>query len=166
MIGDGFSIADLERRLASVLRFGTITEVDAANARARVTFGGDTSSAWLQFTTGRSGGARIWSPPVSGEQVVVFSPSGDTGQGVILASLPSADFPAPSGDGATYQIDMPGGVSIRVSSGSVNITAPGAVRITGDVIVTGDVIADGISLKTHVHSGVVTGGSLTGEPAG
>lgn len=165
MMGGGFNLADLERRLASVMRFGTITEVDAGNARARVTFGGETSSAWLQFTTGRSGGARIWSPPVAGEQVVVFSPSGDTGQGVILASLPSSGFPAPSGDGATYQIDMPGGVSISVSGGAVNITAPGAVRITGDVIVDGDVIADGISLKTHVHGGVVPGGANTLQPA-
>lgn len=156
----GFGLADLERRLANVVRYGTITEVDAANARAKVTFGGETASAWLQFSTSRAGGARVWSPPVPGEQVVVFSPMGDTAQGVIMGSLPNNAFPPPSGDGGTYQIDLPGGVSISVAGGAINISAP------GNITVNGDVIANGISLETHLHSGVVPGGSNTGQPVG
>lgn len=35
---------------------------------------------------------------------------------------------------------------------------------TGDVNVTGDVTAGNISLKTHVHSGVQSGGDNTGQP--
>lgn len=155
-----FGLADLERRLANVVRYGTITEVDAANARAKVTFGGETASAWLQFSTSRAGGARVWSPPVPGEQVVVFSPMGDTAQGVIMGSLPNNAFPPPSGDGGTYQIDLPGGVSISVAGGAINISAP------GNITVNGDVIANGISLETHLHSGVVPGGSNTGQPVG
>lgn len=155
-----FGLADLERRLANVVRYGTITEVDAANARAKVTFGGETTSAWLQFSTSRAGGARVWSPPVPGEQVVVFSPMGDTAQGVIMGSLPNNAFPPPSGDGGTYQIDLPGGVSISVAGGAINISAP------GNITVNGDVIANGISLETHLHSGVVPGGSNTGQPVG
>jgi phage baseplate assembly protein V len=155
-----FGLADLERRLANVVRYGTITEVDAANARAKVTFGGETASAWLQFSTSRAGGARVWSPPVTGEQVVVFSPMGDTAQGVIMGSLPNSAFPPPSGDGGTYQIDLPGGVSISVAGGAINISAP------GNITVNGDVIANGISLETHLHSGVVPGGSNTGQPVG
>lgn len=158
MINDKMRIADLERRLANTVRFGTITAVDAAQARARVTFGGETESAWLHFQTPRAGGARVWSPPVPGEQVVVVSPMGDTGQGIITGSVPSDAFPPPSSDGATYRIDMPGGVSISVAGGSVSITAP------ADIIVTGDVIADGISLKHHVHGGVQRGGATTDEP--
>lgn len=155
-----FGLADLERRLANVVRYGTITEVDAANARAKVTFGGETASAWLQFSTSRAGGARVWSPPVPGEQVVVFSPMGDTAQGVIMGSLPNDAFPPPSGDGGTYQIDLPSGVSISVAGGAINISAP------GNITVNGDVIANGISLETHLHSGVVPGGSNTGQPVG
>ena len=46
------------------------------------------------------------------------------------------------------------------SSGGGNITINDA-----DLIITnGDVVADSISLKTHVHSGVTTGGSNTGGP--
>lgn len=160
MISDQLTIAELERRLANVVRYGTVTDVDPANARARVTFGGETSSAWLHFSTSRAGGARVWSPPVAGEQVIVVSPMGDTSMGVITGSVPNNDFPPPSSDGATYQIDMPGGVSISVAGGTISITAP------GNVVVNGDVIADGISLKTHVHSGVQRGGSNTDQPAG
>lgn len=156
----GFQLSDLERRMASMVRFATVLEVDAANARAKVSFGGETESAWIQFSTGRAGGARIWSPPVAGEQVIVVAPQGDTGQGVITGSLPSANFPAPSGDGATYQIDLPGGVSISVSGGAINITVP------GNITVNGDVIANGISLETHVHGGVFPGGANTSEPVG
>ena len=159
-----FNLSDLERRLASVVRFATITAVDAGNATARVTFGGETSSAWLRFSSGRSGGARVWSPPAVGEQVLVFSPSGDTGQGVIMGSLPSAAFPAPSGDGGTFQIDL-AGVSISVSGGAINITSAGPVTITGDLVVTGDVTAGGISLQDHTHGGVIVGGDQTLPPA-
>jgi len=41
---------------------------------------------------------------------------------------------------------------------AMNITAPSNVNVTGDVI------ADGVSLKTHIHSGVTPGQSNTGQP--
>jgi len=41
---------------------------------------------------------------------------------------------------------------------AMNITAPSNVNVSGDVI------ADGISLITHVHSGITSGPSNTGEP--
>lgn len=160
MTRDRLALSDLERRLANVVRYGTITAVDPASARAKVTFGGETQSAWLPFATARAGGARVWSPPVAGEQVVVFSPMGETGSGVIMGSVPSDAFPPPSSDGATYRIDMPGGVSISVAGGAISITAPGNITINGDVV------ADGISLKYHVHRGVISGGSNTGTPVG
>lgn len=39
------------------------------------------------------------------------------------------------------------------------MTGTGSATVSG-----GDVIADGVSLKTHVHSGVQSGGSNTGQP--
>lgn len=152
------AVAELERRLANVMRYGTIIEVDPSRAMARVSFGGETESAWLRFSTSRAGGARVWSPPAAGEQVVVMSPMGDTGQGVIMGSLPSDSFPAPSSDGGEYRIDLPGGVSISVSGGAISINAP------GNIIVNGDVVAGGISLQHHRHDGVDPGNSNTGQP--
>ena len=64
-----------------------------------------------------------------------------------------------------------------VGDNDIKITVPDAneVNITIDTMVckidsagiditNGDVVADGISLKTHVHSGVQSGGSNTGAP--
>ncbi len=47
---------------------------------------------------------------------------------------------------------------------TITITASNGVTINGDVTVNGDVTADGISLKTHVHSGVETGSENTEKP--
>ena len=50
-------------------------------------------------------------------------------------------------------------------SGQINATAPAGMTFTTPIlIVTGDVIASGISLLTHVHSGVASGPSDTGPP--
>lgn len=57
-----------------------------------------------------------------------------------------------------------------LTSGKVNMVAPGGISITGDVSVTGKVTAtkegtfDSIPVSTHLHSGVTTGASNTGEP--
>lgn len=40
----------------------------------------------------------------------------------------------------------------------------GVAQFTGSINVTGDVTANGTSLDTHVHSGVQSGGSNTGQP--
>lgn len=62
-----------------------------------------------------------------------------------------------------------GNVTMTVA-GALTVTAPttnwtGDINVNGDITVTGgDVVADGISLKTHVHSGVQSGGSNTGTP--
>lgn len=157
-------IEDLHRRTANLVRYGTVVSVNPGAGTARVNFGGDTESADLPISSARAGGARVWSPVVVGEQVMVLCPSGDTAQGIIAGSVPCEAFPAPSGDGATYQINLPGGVVISVSGGAVHITAPGKVIIAGDVEVSGDVVASGISLVHHKHGGITPGTSKTAEP--
>jgi phage baseplate assembly protein gpV len=74
-----------------------------------------------------------------------------------------------------YNLTIDGGAKIlvkgdaNISAKSINLTADNT-NITGDLIVTGnitsdsDVIASGISLKTHIHSGVKTGTDTTLEP--
>jgi hypothetical protein len=60
-----------------------------------------------------------------------------------------------------------GGIQITVPAGKpLNLQAD-TVVITGDLQVSGDVVAGGsggVSLETHVHSGVQTGGGDTGPP--
>lgn len=57
-----------------------------------------------------------------------------------------------------------GPAKITLHPDSLIITAPSGVQIIGDVTVAGDVIADGISLKNHIHGGVASGDSTTGDP--
>jgi hypothetical protein len=71
-------------------------------------------------------------------------------------------------DGSTY-VEVAGGNVVNiVALGGVNITGP--LNITGDVAVTGKVTAikegkfNNVSVSTHIHSGVQTGGSNTGAP--
>lgn len=173
--------ADLTRRLENLIRFGTVAEVDPAKPRCRVKTGRITT-AWLPFIAPRAGEDSEWDPPSVGEQCIVFSPSGDTATGAVLAGLYSNANPAPDNDpnrhrrtyrdGAVIEYDtashtlratLPGG-------GKVDIVAPGGVTILGDVTVTGlvtvseDVVAAGISLVQHVHGGVMSGGATTGDP--
>lgn len=51
-----------------------------------------------------------------------------------------------------------------VLNGSVSQTGGGSASFSGNVDVVGDVVADSISLTTHTHGGVQTGGGSTGGP--
>lgn len=64
----------------------------------------------------------------------------------------------------------PGGVTIRdqgsacrieLTPAGITIHLPGGGNV---VVVGGDVIAEGVSLRTHVHSGVEPGGGSSGPP--
>jgi hypothetical protein len=61
-----------------------------------------------------------------------------------------------------------GGITV-VSPGTITLQAP-TVAVEGDLTVSGTVVADGdvegagVSLQTHVHSGVTTGGGNSGPP--
>lgn len=64
---------------------------------------------------------------------------------------------------------LPGGGINVVSPGTVTVTAPtialvGNVTASATVIAQGDVTGASISLHTHVHGGVQSGSSNTGEP--
>lgn len=73
---------------------------------------------------------------------------------------------------ATVQIQIkPDGILIDAGNNPVDIKGSEVnvdcdMNVTGTVAVTsGDVTADGISLKTHVHGGVTTGGASTAPPS-
>lgn len=156
-----------DRRLANVIRVATITAVDAGAGRARVSFGGDTESAWLPFPSPRAGDIQIWAPPSVGEQVVVACPSGDTAQGLIVASLSSGASPPPSGDGGAFVVKI-GDASIEITADGLTLTAGGvslAVTAGGVSITGGQVDHNGTNIgDSHVHGGVVPGASNTQGP--
>lgn len=133
-------VAELERRVSNVLRYGTIHDVEGWRVRVAwgVQSGGEPAlSAWVPWLTTRAGAALTWSPPSIGERCLLLSPEGDMRMGVAalaIYTVPPHDLP-PQGAGGT-----------------------GAVTIVGDLIVTGRVAAEGAVTGTRI-----TARSLTGD---
>ena len=93
-----WAVSELERRLSNVVRVGVVHEADHAAERLRVRYDTATDGApvltgWVQWITPRAGPDGDWWAPEVGEQVVLFSPSGDLGQALVLASLTQMTFP-------------------------------------------------------------------------
>jgi len=176
-----FDVTELDRRLANLIRFGTISAADYAHALVRVTCG-DITTGWLPWLTPRAGGDLAWHAPEVGEQVLILSPSGELTQGVVLAGLYQTACPQPAEtperhlthylDGAVIEYDREHHhlSAVLPSGGSAALIAADGIAITGDITLTGtltasvDVIAHGISLHNHKHGGVATGGGDTGVP--
>ena len=177
--------ADLSRRLESLIRTGTIAELDLA-ARppvCRVTSGG-LLTHWLQWVTLRAGQTRTWNPPTVGEQCVVLSASGETGVGIVLLGLSSDDIPAPSQsadetltiypDGARIRYDHVAGAleatgirtALLQATNKVTVDCP-ATETTGDLTVGGNLLVKGtasvVQLLTYL-AGMSGNGGSTGAP--
>jgi len=185
--------ATLARLIENLIRPGTITAVQMRPPRVQVKTGSLTT-AWLPWIAPRAGADREWSPPTLDEQVILFSPSGQLGNGFVLTGLFSDHIPANGDreglhrctyrDGTVIEYDSiahhlnatlaEGGTTDIVSPGGIHIVGPithegdytqtGNQTITGKVTVSEDVVAAGISLVNHLHGGVMSGPGKTGKP--
>ncbi|MEM6602506.1 MAG: phage baseplate assembly protein V [Pseudomonadota bacterium] len=191
---EGFHLAELSRKLSNMIRIGNIHAVDAAQARAKVALQGDEIiTKYLPWISGRAGQTATYSAPEVGEQCVLFSPDGETANGIILYGLFSDLLPAPAESSAIHRIIFKDGASISynhetgdldidvkgnvhvAAAASVHITAPedmsisgnvnieGDVAVTGKVTSTGDMIAGGLSLQQHIHTGDDGGDTSAGR---
>jgi phage baseplate assembly protein V len=124
-------IAELERRLANVVRVGVVASVDLAAARVTVTIGGLTT-AKLPWLVGRARGVRTWSPPQVGEQVLVVAPAGELSQGFVLPSLYQSTYPAPSASADETKIVFEDGTVITQNKATkallVEAPASGSIK--------------------------------------
>lgn len=157
--------------IKNLIRVGRVSSVDTATATARVVFEAQGVVSYdlpvLQKQTLKN---KDYCLPDVGEHVVcIFLPTGNA-EGFILGAIYSdQDLPPDDSnnkrkvqfeDGTTIEYDRESHTLTIDTVGAVNIVAAGAVNVTGDVV------ADGISLKTHVHTGVMGGTGNTGPPAG
>lgn len=94
-------VEDVERRLQSHRRTGTIAEVDASRGKARVKLSEDPKtgkpylSPWLPWAMPAMGATKVNIPPSVGQQVEIVSESGDLTDAVINVSLRSDANPLP-----------------------------------------------------------------------
>jgi phage baseplate assembly protein V len=175
------------RRVGNVVRLGTVAEVRlSAPARCRVRTG-EMVTGWLPWITLRAGGkvgGTAWWPPVVGEQCVLLSPGGDLAQGVALPGVYSDAMPQASEQAGVFRLDWSesdymeyagnelrievGGSTMHMQSGSIKLSAGGGTLVVDGSGAHGepDVTTGSISLKNHLHGGVLPGPSLTTPPVG
>lgn len=177
--------ADLQRLLGDLAREGTVVSVDHASGTCRVAIGALVTGdiPWLAH---RAGETRLWSPPSIGEQVAVLAPEADTARAIVIGSLSSDANPAPAGDASIalvfgdgarlsydpdahrLEIALPAGATVRIDAESAHIAADvtidGDVDVQGTITASADVVGAGKSLKGHKHTGVQTGGGISGAP--
>lgn len=106
------ALADIARRLDNLIRLGTIAEVDHASARCRVKTGG-LLTTWLPWMAHRAGNTLTWDPPTIGEQVIVFSPSGEPGAGLVLTGIYTTAHDQPSNSADDHLTQWPDGARVR-----------------------------------------------------
>ncbi|CUZ17701.1 Phage P2 baseplate assembly protein gpV [Serratia marcescens] len=117
-------LTELRRRLANIVRIGTVSDVDTAKGLCRVLTGANETD-WLNWLTLRAGRVRFWSAPSVGEQVIVLSIFGELTTGFVLPAVFSDQHPAPSASPDAVRIDFPDGAVIEYEPENSTLTAHG-----------------------------------------
>lgn len=167
---DEFALSEGERAQANMIRVGRVTEVDAAQALAKLRVGGfDTD--WLPWAVHRAGGTRTASAPTVGEQRLLFSPFGDDGQGVIGPAIYQEDHAAPTDSATVEATEFSDGTRVEYDTASHTLTVTvqgGPVLLTADTVtVTADSVTVDAAETTFTGNvtiegdGTFTGGAVT-----
>ncbi|KIC42237.1 hypothetical protein RA27_02280 [Ruegeria sp. ANG-R] len=121
----GRRIADIERRLRSQTRVGKVVEVNAAEGLARVQINeGDQPfvTGWIPWEEPAAGANKTHNPPSVGQQVRIFSETGDLADASIQGSLNSAVNGRPSAAGDEFVMAAVGEARIAITGGGSEIT--------------------------------------------
>lgn len=155
---------------------GIVSQVDAKRHKIKATIPAleDFETAWLTYLAPNVGGNQFYCLPDVGELVAILLDARGEG-GCVLGAIYNNQDPAPASSNDIWLKKFSNGTTIEHDrkTGNITIHAAGKVIINdsnvdinnGTVMVSGgDVIADGISLKNHIHGGVMGGPSDTGKP--
>jgi phage baseplate assembly protein V len=160
-----FRLAELERRLNNIVRYGTIAEADYPKARVRVK-SGELLTGWLPWLTRRASHDRTWHAPEVGEQVLLVSPCGDPAQAVALPAIYQSAHPQNGARETLTRIDFADGGFVQYDRDAGELS----IHATGDALITiggkADITVDG---KTTLKSNLVEidgGGSVKGTVQG
>ncbi|WP_264328463.1 phage baseplate assembly protein V [Wolbachia endosymbiont (group A) of Andrena hattorfiana] len=143
MLEHNFAIAELNRRLANIIRIGLVKEVDYKKARVRVKVG-EFLTDYLPWITYRAGEDRSWFSPDIDEQVIVLSPFGELSLGIVLPAIYQEKYPPPEnkkeissvkfqdGTKLSYnqekhhlKIDVVDKITLKVGESSIEMTKKG-----------------------------------------
>ena len=171
---EGFTLNDLGRRLANIIRLGQIFAVDYEAAKARVRIG-NLETDWLPWITTNSGTTKNWNPPEIDEQVIILSPCGELNQGVILPSLYHGLAPETSSDIKSIIFADGSRISFDKAKGNIDLDIKGSatIKVTGNaqieaanIIFKGDIDLGGSGGNSVARVGdkvKIDSGSSAGE---
>lgn len=150
------NLVELSRRLENLIRIGTIAEIDHARRRVRVK-SGELLTQWLMWRTDRAGATRSWNPPTVGEQVMILSPSGELGNGIVIPSIYSDPFDSMSSEPDLHIVEYPDGARILYNHQTSELLATGikTATVTASERVTAD------TPLTHCTGSAIVDGNLT-----
>lgn len=139
------SLPDIERRVANMIRYGKIDQVNLSTKRVKVK-SGNIITGWLPWPSGSANSKRRrWSPPAVGEQVVMLAPTGDLRQATIITGLYQTDHAAPSSSGDEDLVEYTDGAVIGYNCSTHKLTA----NLGSDT----SIIADRTSIKATRGNG-------------
>lgn len=135
-------VAELERRVAQMMRHGTVEDVDPAKHRVRIRMGEDHRTGkpyvgpWVPYAQ-IAGGLKVHAPPTAGQQMTMLNPTGDPKQGVAIPLTWSEANASPSAKGDENVLSY-GNVRIELRDGQVTLAVGDAVLdvISGKVALT------------------------------
>jgi phage baseplate assembly protein V len=111
-----YALTEIDRRLANLVRIGTITEIDVDEKLVKVELGDEDAehqTDWIPWATRRAGEDMTWDPPDVGEQVIVIAPGGELEQAFVWGALYSDDFPANGDDAKDRRVTFKDGSVIE-----------------------------------------------------
>jgi phage baseplate assembly protein V len=147
---DGLTLSNLERRLANIIRIGTIFEINHEIAKARVRIG-ELETNFLPWINSNSGSNNSWNPPEIGEQVVILSSGGELSQAVILPSLYKNNASENSNTIKSMIFADGSKVSFNLESGNLDLDIKGntTIKVAGSA----QIEAANITLKGNINLG-------------
>lgn len=148
--------ADVQRRLANLLRQGQVAEVQYAPPRIRVR-SGDLLTAWIPWLAQADGNKRVWAPPAIGQPVTLLSPGGELENAVALPGTFSSAHAAPADSGEIDRTTHADGAVIEYDRAAHRLAA--TLPEAGEAITT--IGAATVSQKTTEIRLAVAGASIT-----
>lgn len=178
-----YNLAEVQRRLANLIRKGRVHSWQAKPPRVRVEYAAGCVTAWLPYHEGRAGTVRNWDPPAIGEQCTILSESGDLNNGTVLLGLNTTKHAPPSDNPDEHVSRYDDGTELRYNRATQHLTISvlggttelvcdlfkitAQVELTGDINQTGshtssgDQVAGGVSQTKHKH---LHGSPYTSKP--
>ncbi|EFO32128.1 putative baseplate assembly protein V [Roseibium sp. TrichSKD4] len=161
-------VAELERRLNNLIREAVVDEVND-DGTVVVTAAGLQSKPVPSIT--RAGNLRDWEPHTPNERVLLISPTGEAGKGLVLPGGYSDQFTQPHNKTDEARRSLGDTVITMTGSGYVIETQSMVIKcddltIEANVDIKGDrVTHNGKNIgDTHKHGGVVRGQDKTDPP--